>query len=65
MRNEVIGHKARATKHVPQLLTGSTTNMYPVVMDNGKTIVYISDKSRENEIRQKYMMQRQHMDIKE
>ncbi len=64
MKNEVIGQKPRAAKHMPKLLTGSTTNMYPVVMDNGKTIIYISDKSRENEIRQKYQMQRQQVNVK-
>lgn len=64
MKNESHGSKPHATKHMPKLLTGSTTDMYAVVMDNGKTVIYISDKSRENEIRQKYMMQRQQVNVK-
>jgi len=64
MKNELIGQKMRAPKHTPVLLTGSTTGKYPVVMNNGKTIVYISDKSRENEIREKYMMHELHPDVK-
>jgi c-di-AMP phosphodiesterase-like protein len=64
MKNESHGSKMHATKHMPKLLTGSTTDMYAVVMDNGKTVIYISDKSRENEIRQKYTMQRQQVNVK-
>jgi hypothetical protein len=56
MKNEVIGQKAHTTKHISKLLTGSTADKYAVVMDNGKTIVFISDKSKENETRLKYQM---------
>ena len=64
MKNELIGQKAHATKHPHVLLTGSTIGKYPVVMDNGKTIIYISDKSRENEIREKYTLHERHPDLK-
>lgn len=64
MRNELIGQKAHASKHVSKLLTGSTNDKYAVVMDNGKTIVFISDKSKEAETRLKYQMRFQHVDVK-
>jgi len=55
MNTELIRHKSTVTKHNPKLLlTGSTSGKYPVVMDNGKTIVFISDKNKEDEIRLKY-----------
>jgi len=34
--------------------TGSVTGKYPVILDGGRTIVYVSDKSKENEIREKF-----------
>ena len=37
-----------------KLLMGSTTNKYPVVLDGGKTTIYISDKSKEEETRIRY-----------
>jgi hypothetical protein len=64
MRTQISSQKPRAAKHNTQPLTGSTTGMYPVVMDDGKTIVFISDRSKETEIRLKYMMQRQHINVK-
>jgi hypothetical protein len=42
-----------------KLLMGSTLEKFPVVMDNGKTIIYISDKSKEAEIRLRYELLRQ------
>jgi hypothetical protein len=38
----------------PKLLTGSLSNKYAVVLDGGKTIIYISDKSKEAETRARY-----------
>jgi len=64
MRNELIGQKAHASKHASTLLTGSTNDKYAVVMDNGKTIVFISDKSKEEETRLKYQMRFQHVPTK-
>jgi WD40-like Beta Propeller Repeat len=37
-----------------KLLTGSLTGKYPVILDDGKTIIFISDKSKESEIRKTY-----------
>jgi c-di-AMP phosphodiesterase-like protein len=51
--------KQHSTKHHSKALTGSTANLYPVVLDNGKTIIYISDKSKEEATRLKYMMRGQ------
>lgn len=32
---------------------------YPIMLDNGKTIIFISDLSKESEIRQKYLLRAQ------
>ena len=37
-----------------KLLSGSTTDKYPVVLDGGRTIIFISDKSKEAETRKRY-----------
>lgn len=37
-----------------KLLMGSIKDKYPVVLDGGKTIIYISDKSKETETRERY-----------
>jgi hypothetical protein len=37
-----------------RLLTGSLTGKFPVVLDGGRTIIFISDKSKEAETRQNY-----------
>jgi hypothetical protein len=37
-----------------KLLMGSTRDKFPVVMDGGKTVIYISDKSKEAETRLRY-----------
>ena len=37
-----------------KLLMGSIKEKYPVVLDDGRTTVYISDKSKEAEIRLRY-----------
>jgi hypothetical protein len=39
-------------------LTGSTADKFPVVLDGGRTVIYISDKSREAEIRERYELRR-------
>ena len=64
MKDELIGHNHHTTKHSPILSTGSTIGKHPVVLDNGRTIIYISDKSKENEIREKYMMHELHPDAR-
>jgi hypothetical protein len=42
--------KTAKSKH----LTGSLTGKYPIVLDGGRTTIFISDKSKESETRQKY-----------
>jgi hypothetical protein len=37
-----------------KLLSGSVADKYPVAFDDGKTIIFISDKSKEPETRQRY-----------
>ena len=37
-----------------KLLMGSLMGKYPVVLDGGKTTIYISDKSKEEETRIRY-----------
>lgn len=37
-----------------KLLTGSIKDKFPISMDGGRTIIFISDKSKEAEIRKRY-----------
>jgi hypothetical protein len=37
-----------------KLLFGSLTDKYPVTLDGGKTTIFISDKNKECETREKY-----------
>jgi hypothetical protein len=37
-----------------RLLMGSIIDKYPVILDDGRTVVFISDKNKEAEIRLKY-----------
>ena len=41
-----------------KLLMGSIIDKYPVILNDGRTVVFISDKSRESEIRLKYELLR-------
>jgi hypothetical protein len=59
MKNEINGQKPHNTKQPHVLLTGSTEDKYPIMMDDRKTIIFISDKSKENETRQRFMMRQQ------
>jgi hypothetical protein len=47
---------ARLRAKIPdeKLLMGSIKEKYPVILDNGKTVIYISDKSKVEETRLKY-----------
>ncbi len=55
-RRDVSNHKVSVP--VSKLLSGSLANKYPVVLDDGRTVVYISDKSREREIRLRYALRK-------
>jgi len=37
-----------------KLLTGSIVGKYPVILDGGKTTIFISDQSKESETRDNY-----------
>jgi hypothetical protein len=37
-----------------KLLTGSLAGKFPIILDGGKTTIFISDKSKESETRARY-----------
>jgi hypothetical protein len=37
-----------------KLLTGSLAGKYPIILDGGRTTIFISDKSKESETRERY-----------
>jgi len=41
-----------------KLSSGSVVDKYPILLDDGKTIVYVTDKSKEREIRLRYGLHR-------
>jgi len=49
-------HHFKVPKHKPS--KGSLAGKYPVILDDGKTIIYISDKSMESEARKSYEMRK-------
>jgi len=51
-RMEMSSHQIAVPKS--KLLLGSVAGKYPILLDDGRTVVYISDKSREREIRLRY-----------
>ncbi len=63
MKNDVLTNKMNMANHrfnVPhsKLLTGSTADKFPVILDGGKTIIFIADKSMEAETRYKYELRK-------
>ena len=59
--NRVDNWSEMSNQHVAvpnsKLAFGSVVNKYPVVLDGGKTTIYISDESKESETRKRYEMQ--------
>jgi hypothetical protein len=53
-RLEISNQKVTIPKS--KLSYGSVVEKYAVVLDDGRTIVYISDKSREREVRLRYAL---------
>ena len=49
-------HLRRGAKSKPS--TGSVSGLYPVILDDGRTIIYTTDKSKEGEIRAKYALRK-------
>ena len=41
-----------------KLLSGSVEHKHPVILDDGRTIIYITDKRREREIKLRYKMKK-------
>jgi len=63
MKKDVLENRMNLANHrfnVPnnKLLTGSIVNKHPVILDGGKTIIFISDKSKEAETRYRYELRR-------
>ena len=58
MKNkEKIGKLAFSNhNHNSKSLSGLTSDKYAILLDDGKTVVFISDKSKEAETRLKYKM---------
>jgi len=59
MNYDILENKMSLANHhfkIPdsKLLMGSLAGKYPIVLDGGKTIIYVSDKSKESETRKKY-----------
>ena len=59
MKNDIMENKVDLSLNrykIPdeKLLMGSLKGKYPVVLDDGRTVVYISDESKAEETRQKY-----------
>ena len=48
----------RIKKQDSKLLTGSLTGKYPIILDGGRTTLFISDKSKEVEAIEKYEQRR-------
>lgn len=60
-KEDILENKMSLENHrrkIPddKLSMGSTKNKYPIILDDGKTIIFISDLSKEKEIRERYQM---------
>ncbi|MEI7499857.1 MAG: hypothetical protein WCK84_05355 [Bacteroidota bacterium] len=55
-RMDMSNHQAAVPKS--KLSSGSVVDKYPVMLDDGKTVVFIADKSREREIRLRYSLRK-------
>ena len=63
MKNDVLTNRMNLANHrfnVPhsKLLTGSIADKFPVILDGGKTIIFIADKSMEAETRYRYELRK-------
>lgn len=59
MKNEMMQNRSNLELNSSKISEdkppiGSTDHKYPVVLNDGRTVVFISDKSKETEIRMKY-----------
>jgi hypothetical protein len=53
-RMKVSNHKDTVPNS--KLSSGSIAEKHPVILDDGRTVIYIADKSREREIRLRYAL---------
>ena len=63
MKNDQPQGRARRTNHRgsqnhANMLTGSTADKHPVILDGGKTIIFVDDKSMETETRNRYELRK-------
>jgi hypothetical protein len=61
--SDVIDNRLKVSSYqetVPKskLATGSVVGLFPVVLDGGRTTIYISDIRKEAEIRKKYELRK-------
>jgi hypothetical protein len=61
--NDSIDNRLAMSNHqntVPKtkLSSGSVADKYPILLDDGRTIIYITDKTREREVRLRYALRR-------
>ncbi len=55
-RTNLSNHHFR--NHNPNLTNGSLVGKFPVIIDGGKTVIFISDKSKEEETRRNYELRK-------
>jgi hypothetical protein len=63
MKNDLFENRMNLSNHknhVPasKLNSGSVQNKFPVILDGGKTIIFIADRSLESETRSRYEIRR-------
>lgn len=61
--NDVIDNRLKMSNHqgaVPRskLASGSVVGLFPVILDGGRTTIYISDMRKEAETREKYELRK-------
>ena len=52
----ISNHQVKVSRS--KLSSGSVADKFPVLLDDGRTIVFIADKSREREIRLRYALRK-------
>ena len=55
-RMDMSNHQDNVPKS--KLSSGSVVDKFPILLDDGKTVVFIADKSREKEIRLRYALRK-------
>ena len=58
LENRMMQENQRLKIPNSKLQTGSTIGKYPVILDGGRTTIFIADKSNEAETRQKYELRK-------